>query len=77
MSQYFRYSFIILITALLFACGKSYSPEDKSEGKIIYHVEYPDVSDDHFMKSFLPDEMEMVFQGKKNNEFAKSRYGHL
>ncbi|HCQ29270.1 MAG TPA: hypothetical protein DIU39_03225 [Flavobacteriales bacterium] len=75
MSQYFRYSFIILITALLFACGKSYSPEDKSEGKIIYHVEYPDVSDDHFMKSFLPDEMEMVFQGKKTMNSLKAGMG--
>ena len=75
MLQFVRYTSLVFTAIILFACGKEYSPENKSEGKIIYHVEYPGVSDDHFMKSFLPDEMETVFQGKKIMNSLKAGMG--
>ncbi len=75
MSNKFHYIYVVAITFFLFACGKQYSPDNKSEGKITYHVEYPDISDDHFMKSFLPDEMEMVFQGNRLMNSLKAGMG--
>jgi hypothetical protein len=75
MQKIFRYTFIIVTVIFTFSCGEDYSPENKSEGKIIYQVEYPGVSEDHFMKSFLPDEMELVFQGKKIKSTLKAGMG--